>query len=184
VCILYITYSFSNLLTKAVTPLYLCVRFLWNSLTNSFAMLLGTYIAFLFLYFPEFLSLDCVSWILCVYKLINALYVPANWEWLYWIFLSFFSFSNALNTLSLLYSFSFLLSASALTLSNPLTCFILKWYSVSISAYWTCLWLNFLVIRNPVRFLWFVFTTNDFLVLCKNTLHSFNAITIPNNSLL
>ena len=46
VCTPCIIYSFFNLLTKAVTPLYFCVRFLWNFLTNSFVMLLKIYVTF------------------------------------------------------------------------------------------------------------------------------------------
>ena len=61
--------------------------------------------------------------------------------------------SIASNSFSLPYSSGFLLSISTFILSVSLIYLILKSYFINISAYLTCLWFSFLVVKNPIKFL-------------------------------
>ena len=150
---------------------------------NSFIIFFGIYITLSCVSRPlqslQFQSISFVFLICYSYKLINTLQVPTSYKQLYLTFLSLFSFNIILKGFLFPYSSAFLLSVSV-----PLTYLILKQCLANISTYLTYFQFSSFIIRNPVKFLQSILITNSSIIPCKNTLYSFNAVIIVNNSLL
>src|SRR6266702_2656245 len=62
--------------------------------------------------------------------------------------------------------------------------FIYFFFFLDSLIFFTYFWFSSFVVRNSVKFLWSVLIINGFIILCKNALYSFSAVTIANNSLL
>ena len=147
-------------------------------------MLFRIYISFLYLQSLLSRSYYYVSQILYIQYNFKTLYTTTSFGQLYLILPSLSIYSIAFNGFLLLYSFTFPLNISIFILFIPLICLISKQYSANISAYLTYFWFNFLVIKNPIKFLQSVLIINGFIIFYKNALHSFSIIIIANNFLV